>query len=84
MPIQDGVSFCSAFTSYQQSVDYKDRTIVYLKYQLTNKSYLYLDLSYQRQGIIDCLGSMFIDKKILCSYSLGYLIEDDKVAYKGE
>ncbi len=67
--------------SYPTSLNYKDKNGVYLKYQLTSKSYLYLDFCLIKdRGIIDCLGNMFIDKKDSCS---GWdLIEDDSWVIK--
>ena len=48
--IQDVVSRFGLPQVINKSVDYKDRTIVYLKYQLTNKSYLYLDFALSKTG----------------------------------
>ena len=48
--IQDVVSRFGLPQIINKSVDYKDRTIVYLKYQLTNKSYLYLDFALSKTG----------------------------------
>lgn len=48
--IQDVVSRFGLPQVINKSVDYKDRTIVYLKYQLTNKSYLYLDFALSNTG----------------------------------
>ena len=48
--IQDVVSRFGLPQVINKSVDYKDRTIVYLKYKLTNKSYLYLDFALSKTG----------------------------------
>ena len=48
--IQDVVSRFGLPQVINKSVDYKDRTIVYLKYQLTNKNYLYLDFALSKTG----------------------------------
>ena len=48
--IQDVLSRFGLPQVINKSVDYKDRTIVYLKYQLTNKSYLYLDFALSKTG----------------------------------
>lgn len=48
--IQDVVSRFGLPQVINKSVDYKDRTIVYLKHQLTNKSYLYLDFALSKTG----------------------------------